>query len=266
MSSKPPSTESSQLHLFDLLRIVQVRWPIILIIFLLVVLTTAVITFLLPKKYSASALIEVQENSDFQIFQNRGGQNFTDPRFTSTQFEIIKSQQILDPVIEELGLAEKWMSEYELRSSELVQRKLQSMITLREVRNTDLIEITALSPDEEEAAAIANTIADEYQRARIREQQSWVSRSLDILKEEVEKQRKKTDELGKIASTLRVEFGINDLNPESSEGEMQASERVLLSVEQDVSSQRLQTASLRAQSIVSCRRCRTMKSCGAWRR
>ncbi len=248
MSLSQNPSESQQLHFFDYLRILTVRWPVILVIFLLVVISTGVITFLLPKQYEATALIQVQQNADFEIFQSRsgGGASF-DPRFTTTQFEIIKSKEILEPVVEKLGLAELWAEKYEIRSEGLLLRKLDSMITLREVRNTDLISISALSPDREQAPEIANTIADEYQKARIREQQEWVSKSLATLQNEVEKQRSKTEKLRQAAAALRIEYSINDLNPESSEGELQAGERVLLSVEQDVSSQRLKTASLRAK-------------------
>ncbi len=240
-----PTTEN-QLHFFDYLRVVWVRWPIILLIFLLVVITTGTITFLLPKQYESRVLIQVQENADFEIF-NRGAGKGWDPRFTSTQFEIIQSKEILQPVIDRLELAKRWADKYEIHSKEVVYRKLTKMMSLREVRNTTLISIAVLSPDKQEAADIANAIAEEYQQARIREQQTWVSKSLSTLQDEVEKQRKKTEGLRKKAADLRVQFGINDLNPESVEDPMEASGHVLVSVEEGVSNQRLEAATSRAQ-------------------
>lgn len=241
-----PNQEQS-LHLFDYLRVVQVRWPIILLIFLLVLITTGTITFLMPKQYEATALIQVQENANFEIFQPGGRAQGLDPRFTTTQFEIIKSSEILQPVIIRLGLTEKWAAKYEIKSPELIYKKLQRMMTLREVRNTNLISISILSPDKTEAADIANAIAKEYQEARVREAQTWASKSLGSLEAEVEKQRRKTEELRNRAAEIRIEFGINDLNPESVEDTMQPMERVLLSVEEEVSAQRLRTSSLRAR-------------------
>lgn len=241
-----PQQEQS-LHLFDYLRVIQVRWPIILLIFLLVLITTGAITFLMPKQYESTALIQVQENANFEIFQQGGRAQGLDPRFTTTQFEIIKSSEILRPVIERLGLTQRWGERYELRSPELIYRKLQSMMTLREVRNTNLISISILSPDATEAAEIANAVATEYQQARIRESQQWASRSLASLESEVEKQRRRTDELRNAAAEIRLEYGITDLNPESVEETMQPIERVLLSVEEEVSNQRLRTSSLRAR-------------------
>ena len=245
--SSSTSPASQQHHFFDYWRVLQVRWPIVLLIFLLVAITTGVITFLLPKEYTATALIQVQENSDFEIFQSSSGRTSANPRFTSTQFEIITSKKILQPVIEKLGLEKKWLELYEIKSREVVYRKLLRMITLEELRNTDLISISVLSRDPAEAAAIANAVAGEYQRARIEEQQSWVEKSLATLEAEVQKQREKTEKLRDESARIRIEFGINDLNPESVEDPMQASERVLLSVEEEVSGQRLKTAAWRAK-------------------
>jgi succinoglycan biosynthesis transport protein ExoP len=239
--------QEQPLHLFDYLRVIQIRWPIILLIFLLVLITTGTITFLMPKQYDSTALIQVQENANFEIFQQGGRMQGLDPRFTTTQFEIIKSSEILQPVVQRLGLVEKWGARYEIKSPELIYRKLQQMLTLREVRNTNLISISILSPDKKEAAEIANAIAKEYQEARVREAQSWATKSLGSLEAEVEKQRIKTDELRNKASQIRIEFEINDLNPESVEDTMQPMERVLLSVEEEVSAQRLRTSSLRAR-------------------
>lgn len=246
MASTSSQSESQTHHFFDYVRILSVRWPLVLTVFLLVSISTAVITFLMPKQYESTALIQVQENADFEIFQSKGP-SAIDPRFTTTQFEIIRSKEILKPVIDKLGLAQKWAERYELKSPERVYLKLQKMITLEELRNTNLISISVLSPDKEEAAEIANAVAKEYQEARIREQQSWVGKSLASLRDEVDKQRDKTERQRAKAAEIRVKYQINDLNPESVEDPMQAEDKVLLSVEEEVSSQRLKTASLKAQ-------------------
>jgi capsular exopolysaccharide synthesis family protein len=246
MASSSSQSDSQTHHLFDYVRILSVRWPLVVTVFLLVAISTTVITFLMPKQYESTALIQVQENANFEIFQNQGP-SAIDPRFTTTQFEIIRSKEILKPVIEKLGLAQAWAERYELKSPERVYLKLQKMISLEELRNTNLISITVLSPDKQEAADIANTVAKEYQEARIREQQGWVNKSLASLRDEVDKQRQKTEQQRAKATEIRVKNQINDLNPESVEDPMQAEDKVLLSVEEEVSTQRLKTATLRAQ-------------------
>jgi len=150
LMSQESKSENTQHHIFDYLRVLSVRWPIVLVIFLLVAISTGVITFLLPKQYLSVALIQVQENSDFEIFQANSGRGFN-PQFTTTQFEIIRSKEIILPVIRKLDLEHKWAERYDIKSRELVYRKLLSMITLDELRNTDLISISVLSPDRTEA-------------------------------------------------------------------------------------------------------------------
>jgi capsular exopolysaccharide synthesis family protein len=240
------SNEPQQHHIFDYLRVVSVRWPVVLVIFLLVSISATVITLLLPKQYQSTALIQVQENADFEIFQPNGGRG-SDPRFTTTQFEIIKSKGILNPVIEALDLQQKWAQRYDIKSPEVVYRKLLRMISLDELRNTDLISISVLSPDKAEAAAIANAVAEEYKEARIREQQKWASKSLESLKGEVDKQRVKMEDLRRKAAEIRIASNIYDLNPEGVEDSMQPNERVLMSVEEEVSNQRLKVAASAAK-------------------
>jgi succinoglycan biosynthesis transport protein ExoP len=240
-----PSTESN-LHLFDYLRVLRVRWPIILVVFLLVVITTGVITFLMPKEYESKVMLQVQQNADFEVFQQGRGQGF-DPRFTSTQFEIIQSKGILQPVITKLGLEKKWAEEYDLTSKELVYRKLKKMISLREVRNTDHISITVLSRDKEEAAAIANEIAIQYKQARVDEEERWLDRSLATLKQEVDNERANVEALRRKAQDIRIDKKINDVNPEGVDDAMQAVDRVLVTVEEQVATQKLAAAEAKAK-------------------
>jgi len=53
------------------------------------------------------------------------------------------------------------MQKWDLRSKEIAYSKLRSMLTVSEVRNTDLIQISIMDQDRQEAADLANTIAVE---------------------------------------------------------------------------------------------------------
>ncbi|MFM8717061.1 MAG: polysaccharide biosynthesis tyrosine autokinase, partial [Spartobacteria bacterium] len=125
--------------------------------------------------------------------------------------------------------------------------RLRKMIDVREIRNTELIQISVLDQNKNEASEIANRIAEEYQRRRIGEQQGTVNRSLIQLKDEVAKQSRRVDELRAEAQRIRIENEIQDLNPDSVVDPMQAANEVLLSVEQQVSTERLRVSSLRAK-------------------
>jgi len=237
-----------QLHFLDYWRVIRIRLPLIVLVFLLVVITTGVVTYFLPKQYESSVTMQINQNDTYlKLFDDRGGGRGFDPRFITTQFEIIQRKEILYPVIEALGLEQKWKKLYGIVGKEQTVFRLRKMIDVREIRNTELIQISVLDQDKNEASEIANRIAEEYQRRRIGEQQGTVNRSLIQLKDEVAKQSRRVDELRAEAQRIRIENEIQDLNPDSVVDPMQAANEVLLSVEQQVSTERLRLSSLRAK-------------------
>ncbi len=237
-----------QLHLVDYWRVIRIRLPLIVLVFLLVVITTGVITYFLPRQYESSVTMQINQNDTYmKLFDDRGGGRGFDPRFITTQFEIIQRKEILYPVIEALGLEQKWKKLYGIVGKEQSVFRLRRMIDIREIRNTELIQISVLDQDKNEASEIANRIAEEYQRRRIGEQQGTVNRSLVQLKDEVAKQSRRVDELRAEAQKIRIENEIQDLNPDSVVDPMQAANEVLLSVEQQVSTERLRVSSLRTK-------------------
>lgn len=236
-----------KLHFLDYWRVIRVRLPLIILVFLLVVITAAVVTHFMPKQYQSAVTMQIKQSDTLmKVFNREGGMGF-DPRFLTTQFEIIQRKEMLYPVIDSLGLEQRWRTAYGLASREQAYIKLRGMIDVREIRNTELIQIGVMSTDPKEAAEIANRIADEYQRKRIEDQQQLVSRSLTQLQDEVAKQRKKVEDLRNEAAKIRTENKIQDLNPDSVQDPRDAANDVLLAVEQQVSSERLRVSSLRAK-------------------
>jgi len=232
-----------KLHLLDYWRVIRVRLPLIILVFLLVVITAGVATYLTPRQYMSSVTMQVKEdNNNMQIFNGQNGPRY-DPRFSTTQFQIIQRKEILYPVIDAMKLMHRW----DLRSRDVAYMRLRSMLTVTEVRNTDLIQISVLDKDRQEAADLANTIALEYQKKRIDEQQSWVARSLVQLEDEVQKQRRKVEELRDQMTKIRIEGKIYDLNPESVEDPRQAEETILQNVESQVNDSRIKVATLRSK-------------------
>lgn len=244
--STPP--QEAKLHFLDYWRVIRLRLPIIILAFLLVVITAGITTYFLPRQYQSNVIIEVEQNEQkIRIFTEgfQGGMGM-DPRFATTQFQIIQRKEMLYPVIEALDLVKRW-SEDGIRSKEQAYFRLRGMIDVREVRNTNLLQISVESTDPQEASDLANTIAQEYQRKRIDEQQKLLSRSLATLEDEVAKQRTKVQQANEEMSRIRTELGITDLNPDSIEDPMQAQEKVLLDQETLVSEARIKTTALRTK-------------------
>jgi len=243
-TSQSSDSDDLTLHFFDYWRVISVRWPLFLLVFMLVVITAGIVTYLMPRQYAAMVSMEVREDdSAITVFNSGSGQRFN-PRFLTTQFQIIQHKEVLYPVIKSLELEKLW----NLGSLELTYQKLREMIDVREVRNSDLIQILVYDGDAKQAALIANRIAEEYQRKRIEEPTLAVSRSLKQLDDEVAKQRATVEGLQKEMVKLRIENGIQDLNPDSAENPMHAESAVLMTVEEMVSNERLKNSQLRARA------------------
>src|SRR6476620_9228903 len=111
--SSNPSQPEAKLHFLDYWRIIRIRKTVILAVFLLVVLTTTAVTFILPETFMSTARIEVgKDTPDIgSILGNQTPLSY-DPYFIQTEFEKIKSQKVLLPVIESLHLTDVWAKRY----------------------------------------------------------------------------------------------------------------------------------------------------------
>jgi len=240
------SGQEVRIHFLDYWRVIRLRLPNVVLIFLKVVLTAGAVTYFLPRKYESNVIMEVeQDDQTIRIFNDgAGGGAVMDPRFATTQFQIIQRKEMLYPVIDSMGLVEKWGPTRGVKNREGAYARLRSMIDVREVRNTNLLQISVESTDPQEAADLANSIADEYQRKRIDEQQRVISRSLSTLEDEVRKQRERVSETSAEMARIRSELGITDLSPDSAEDPMLAQEKVLLDQEAAVNEARVKAATL----------------------
>jgi len=247
--SQSPAGQESKLHFLDYWRVIRLRLPIIILAFLLVVVTAGITTYFLPRLYQSTVILEVEQNNQkIRIFSEgfQGGMG-QDPRFATTQYQIIQRKEMLYPVIESLGLVKRWSEKFGINSKEQAYYKLRGMIDVKELRNTSLLQISVDSTNPQEASDLANSIAQEYQRKRVEDQQALLSRSLSTLQGEVEKQRDKVLEASIEMSRIRTELGITDLNPDSLEDPMIAQETVLISQEARVNEARTRAATMKTR-------------------
>ena len=117
-----------------------------------------------------------------------------DPYFIQTEFELIQSEVILGKVIEDLDLNKEWGKKYangdRLKTSETIAL-LKARIDLRPVRNTSLIEIRVFSEKAEEAAKIANAIAEAYKAHRLEQRTQLSKGGIKALEERFAEQEEK---------------------------------------------------------------------------
>ncbi len=136
-------------------------------VFLLCLISSTIITFILPEAYSSRARIKLER--DVIAAPGAPGQTAAkatyDPYFIQTEFEVIQSEKTLDRVVDALDLNVAWAKKFGLPANLKYSESralLKSMIELRPARNTSLIDITVYSGDKLEAARIANAVADAY--------------------------------------------------------------------------------------------------------
>ncbi len=201
--------KESTLHFLDYWRVIRSRKEIVLAVLLLVVITGTAYTFTLPKIYASQSRIEVnRDNVDIDPFnpvsQFGGGY---DPYFLRTQFEIIQSKPILYEVINRLNLQEVWGKKGENLTKEHAYKILRSSLTVGQSRDTSLVSIMAKREDPKEAMRIANELADVYRDARLDLKHKEMTRALDALRRELEKQQELVN-----AAELHVEKIRQDLD------------------------------------------------------
>lgn len=121
------------------------------------------------------------------------------------------------------------------------------MMTLNEVRNTNMLEIGITSTDPAEAASIANDIAVIYQKKRRDNQAQPIQQGLAELQEEVTKQEQKTEAANNEANKIRIRDDIVDTNPETIENVDLTQNREFLSVQQQVTEAQLKAEELKTQ-------------------
>ncbi|HHY83975.1 MAG TPA: polysaccharide biosynthesis tyrosine autokinase [Verrucomicrobia bacterium] len=216
-SSKVPAPQEIKLHFLDYWRIIRIRKTVILAVFLLVVITATVVTYILPESFSAKACIKVEQDApDIPFVDYQGFRRPFDPHFILTEFEVLQSEVILGEVVEKLNLCEEWGKKYNNGvplKRHVAMDVLEKSMDVRQKRNTSIIEILVYSDTPEEAARLANAIAETYRDHRLKLVDERAARGIEKLAdqkkkhdEELAAQRLKVDQ-------LRTSLGIVDLDP-----------------------------------------------------
>jgi polysaccharide biosynthesis transport protein len=213
---KVPQQQESKLHFLDYWRIIRIRKTVILAVFLLVVITATLVTFILPESFSSIARISIErDNTDIEgVTGSRAALGY-DPYYIQTQFEIIQSEVVLGKVIEALDLNTKWGKKYyngeKLKTTDAIGM-LKGRMTLRPVRNTSIIEIQVYSEDKNEASDIANAVAGTYREHRLSERRRLIQGGIVVLVEEHEKQQVRVSAAQKELEDLRQKLEISDMD------------------------------------------------------
>jgi capsular exopolysaccharide synthesis family protein len=213
---KQEEPKDESLHFLDYWRIIRIRKTVILAVFLLVVLTTTVVTFLLPESFSSTVEIEVKK--DFSDLKEMGGattiQGF-DPYFLQNEFKKIQSKVVLYQVISNLNLGDYYKNVYNLEVNlkpEETYLYLSSQLSVNQQRNTELIEITVFDRDKLKAKTIANEIANVYRDWRMDLSKARFSQGFQSISNRLEEAKTKVRISETNIAQLADELEITDID------------------------------------------------------
>ena len=161
---QPPSSNSeAALHAVDYWQVIKNRYGVILMTLLLVFMTAAVITYVMPKKFQSTAVVQVKPSTRVGTALGDGNamNQPTTPQFFATEFEVIRSQLTLKYVVQRLGLMTRWnMTEEEALGT------LRGIVDAQNIRGTDLIQISVKHTGAEDARDVAKEVYEAYKKRR----------------------------------------------------------------------------------------------------
>lgn len=202
--------QSNSLHFLDYWRVISSRKELVLAVAFLVVLTGTVYTLLLPNIYAASSRISVSEDmpeiNPFAVQQNY--MTSYNPYFLKTQFEILTSKPILNEVINRLNLQVEWGQDGQTLSRDVALKILKNSVSVFQQRDTSLIVINVKRDNPDEAADIANEIAEVYRDSRLDLASRDARIAIDKIEESLSEQRQRVADAEENIQQIREDLNI----------------------------------------------------------
>lgn len=214
-------------HRFFLILIA--RWKIIFLTLLVTVVTTLVVSLLLPNNYKSTATVLVTTRGPDPV----SGVTMTAPMMAShlaTQLDIIRSTKTALMVVDQLKLDQSETAKFHYAKSgsnlnirDWLTNSLIKNLNLDIARDSTVIHISYTSTDAAFAASVANAFANAYQEINVRltaepsqKAAGYFTEQLNDLRHKVEIAQKKLteyrDEKGIIDADLRLDVETKRLN------------------------------------------------------
>ena len=155
-------------------------WPCLIIIppVTLVVgfLTSAVITYIMPKKYESFATIEIHELRDQSHLRTEMGK--------------LTSATVLNRATDQFDLPTRWRTD-----RQTCINLLRDSLIIEQIRGTDLVHIRARHTQREDARDIAMAVVQSYRSIRSEQLESEMNSRLQALRAAISEQEQKVVEL-----------------------------------------------------------------------
>ncbi|MFC7339301.1 GumC family protein [Haloferula chungangensis] len=166
---------------------------------LLGLLAVGILTLLQPKVYEATTVLQVRHYArPIDTPPSLGvPKGFSPTIWCPTEFEVVKSQETLDIVIDELDLLTRWNVD-----RDIARRRLSENIHAQKIRESDLIEIRVHAASPEQAQNIAVTLTEVYRARRTKLETQRTEQAIAELRDAVKKQEATVEDKRKTLTTI----------------------------------------------------------------
>lgn len=159
---------------YQVYTVMKAKWKLAASILALTVVTTMIVTFFLPKQYTAKASVLVDIKSPDPI-AGMVLPGLMSPSYMATQVDIINSEKVANKVIQAMGLTnveqlrEQWSDDTQQQGSfeSWLADMLHKKLDVRPSRESSVINISYESTDPRFSAALANAFVKAYIDATI---------------------------------------------------------------------------------------------------
>ncbi len=191
----------------DYWQVLKNRYGVILLTFLLVFMTAAVITSVMPEKYESTSVVQVHPSTiAIAPFRNAGGVNpgaQMTAQYMQNEFETIVAPETLRRAAKKAQLPTLWGMEMED-----VISNLKGIVETTPRRGTDFIEINVRHAKASDAKAIAGAVAEAYIERRKSTEEERAQKALDALDNELIAQSDLVQDHRKELTVLIQQYGI----------------------------------------------------------
>lgn len=189
------------LHAQDYLQVLRSRWKEALLVFLLVFVSSAIVTKLQTPKYTSvmsfeirppKDLINVTAGTDISPIQSAMAET---GNYMQTQFEILVSQQNLIAIANKLDLLNEWQMDETMAAA-----SLSGMIKVKPRSSTNIVDVEVENSDPRVAQQICQSVADCYTEMRENRENEVITEAIN---KRYEVLRSRQDELERKADVVR---------------------------------------------------------------
>lgn len=176
----------------DYLQVLKNRWKEVFLVFLLVLVISVVVTFLMPPSYRATSqfqiklpkpVMEIGQGGDVVVSSN------VTANYIPMQYSVLTSTEVLKVVSRKLNLAAEWGMTDEMAASNLA-----GMIKVAPVRATDLVDVIVSGPDPKLVQNIAKAVPEAYKQDREMRENRLVETAIKSLKDVLREQEDTVNE------------------------------------------------------------------------